>query len=138
MGKKSVDKASNKNKTNDKPAALETAKPNGIIAAQRFAGPLPPPEVFKQYGNVIPDAPERILKVFEEDSKHTRDMQRKALEAETKRDLRAQWMAFLVMFGTLGVLAIAVVSGNVTNTIVSAMITMLFGLKVLFQKNRTQ
>ena len=30
-----------------------------------FRGPLPAPEDFKAYGDVIPDAPERILSMME-------------------------------------------------------------------------
>lgn len=59
-----------------------------IAAAQQFAGPIPHPEIFRQYGEVVPDAPERILGVFEKDSQHTRDIQMAALNAEVARDSR--------------------------------------------------
>lgn len=103
-----------------------------IAAAQQFSGPIPPPEVFQKYGDVIPDAPERILKVFEKDSQHTRDMQKAALDAETKRDLRAQWMAFTIMLAAIGLTAFAVVYGNSAAGIITGLATMFLGLRVLF------
>ena len=103
-----------------------------IAAAQQFSGPIPPPEVFEKYGYVIPDAPERILKVFELDSQHTREMQKAALEAETKRDSRAQWMAFSIMLAALGLTALAVIYGNAASGIITGLATMFLGLRVLF------
>ncbi|MBA4155806.1 MAG: hypothetical protein CTY18_08490 [Methylomonas sp.] len=64
-----------------------------------FSGPLPHPDIFKQYADVITDAPERILRVFEDDSKHSRDISIKALEAQVRDNRRAHWMAYsLVVF----------------------------------------
>ena len=65
-----------------------------------FSGPLPHPEIFNRYAEVIPDAPERILKVFEDDSKHARDIAILALEAQRDDNRRAHWMAWsLVIAG---------------------------------------
>ncbi len=36
-----------------------------VLARQAFSGPIPHPDIFRQYGEIIPNAPERILKVFE-------------------------------------------------------------------------
>ena len=59
-----------------------------------FEGPIPHPDIFRQYGDVIPDAPERILRVFEDDSKHARDIQMAALNAQKCDNLRVHWMAW--------------------------------------------
>ncbi len=129
-----------KSSNNNKPEIASPVNGNGnkkgkgqvIAAAQQFSGPIPPPEVFQQYGHVIPDAPERILKVFELDSQHTRDMQKAALDAETKRDSRAQWMAFGIMLAALGLTALAVVYGNAASGIITGLATMFLGLRVFF------
>lgn len=42
-----------------------------------------------KYGEVIPDAPERILRVFEEDSRHARDIAVAALNAQKADNKRA-------------------------------------------------
>lgn len=59
-----------------------------------FEGPIPHPDIFRMYGEVIPDAPERILRVFEEDSKHAREIQNKALDAQKGDNQRVHWMAW--------------------------------------------
>lgn len=64
-----------------------------------FEGPIPHPEIFRQYGEVIPDAPERILKVFEEDSKHAREIQMAALNAQKSDNQRVHWMAWSLIAG---------------------------------------
>lgn len=63
--------------------ALKTA-----IHHAQYSGPIPPASEFAKYKEVIPDAPERILKVFEQDSEHVRHMNEQALVAEVSRDKR--------------------------------------------------
>jgi uncharacterized membrane protein len=73
-----------------------------LVAHQEFSGPLPHPDIFRKYGEIIPNAPERILKVFEEDSAHIRSIQFAALNAECRESKRAHWMAWsLIFFGFL-------------------------------------
>ena len=104
-----------------------------IIAAEQFKGPIPPPEIFRKYGEVVHDAPERILKVFEQDSQHTREMQKLALTHDAKRDGRAQWMTFFIMIAALGLTAIAIIFGkNIAPGIITGLATLFLALKVLF------
>lgn len=71
-----------------------------VAQTTSFSGPLPHPEIFNRYAEVIPDAPERILKVFEDDSKHARDITTLALEVQRDDNRRAHWMAWsLVIAG---------------------------------------
>jgi uncharacterized membrane protein len=80
-----------------------------IVARQvGFEGPIPHPDIFKKYGEIIPDAPERILRVFEEDSAHSRAVGKAALEAQVADNRRLHWMAYslvLLCFVLAGVLA---------------------------------
>ena len=70
------------------------------VETSRFEGPIPSPEIFKQYAEIIPDAPERILAVFEQDSKHIRDIEMGALNAQRSDNKRVHYMAWsLVMAG---------------------------------------
>ena len=98
-----------------------------------FAGPIPSPKVFGKYAEVIPDAPERILRVFEQDSQHTRDMQMTALAGDISRDGRAQWMAFAIMIAALGVTTAVIILGkNITAGIITSLGTLFLSLRVLF------
>lgn len=72
-----------------------------VIEQSSFSGPIPHPEVFRQYGEVLPDAPERILRVFEEDSKHVREITMAALNAQRTDNQRAHWMAWSLIFSGL-------------------------------------
>ena len=56
-----------------------------MVQLSSFKGPIPSPEIFAKYGEVVPGSPERILKVFEEDSRHARDIQMAALQAKIDR-----------------------------------------------------
>ena len=70
------------------------------VETSRFEGPIPSPEIFKLYAEIIPDAPERILAVFEQDSKHVRDIEMGALNAQKNDNKRVHYMAWsLVMTG---------------------------------------
>jgi uncharacterized membrane protein len=69
-----------------------------VLSQSHFSGPIPHPEIFKLYGEIVPDAPERILTVFEEDSRSARELPIKAIEAQKEDNRRAHWMAWsLVM-----------------------------------------
>lgn len=105
----------------------------GIVAAKEFYGPIPPPEIFRQYGEVVPDAPERILKVFEQDSQHVREMKKLALINESKKVCRAQWMAFVIMLAAIGLTAISIIYGkNIAPGVITGLATLFIALKVLF------
>lgn len=86
-----------------------TARVERLIAQRtQYEGPLPPPALFKEFGLVVPTAPERILCQFEEDSKHFRKISSTAIESETGSVKRAQWMAFvLVLFCVTGAFVFA-------------------------------
>jgi uncharacterized membrane protein len=71
-----------------------------LSQTSRFEGSIPHPEIFRQYGEIIPDAPERILRVFEQDSDQARNIQTAALNVQKDDDRRSQWMAWsLILTG---------------------------------------
>lgn len=73
-----------------------------LINHTKFEGPLPHPDIFRQYGEIIPDAPERILSVFEKDSSHIRDIKTQALAVQKQDNMRVHWMAWsLIIAGYL-------------------------------------
>lgn len=70
-----------------------------VVQQTKFQGPIPHPDIFKRYGEVVPDAPERILQVFEKDSAHARDIQVAALNAQKEDNRRVHWMAWSLVAG---------------------------------------
>ncbi len=70
-----------------------------LVRHQKFEGPIPHPDIFRRYGEVIPDAPERILRVFEQDSAHAREIQKAALDAQKRDNKRVHWMAWSLIAG---------------------------------------
>jgi uncharacterized membrane protein len=73
-----------------------------VMRQTKFQGPIPHPDIFKGYGEVVPDAPERILRVFEQDSAHARDLQMGALKAAKDDNRRVHWMAWSLVAGGFG------------------------------------
>lgn len=91
------------------------ASDKGIIAAEHWQGPLPPPATIEVYERLHPGTLERLLANFEKESDERRKQERDALEDRKadkdkfhRRASRAQWMAFaltLVAFIVAGVCA---------------------------------
>jgi len=58
------------------------------VTQQQFSGPIPPPELLRQYNDIIPDAAERILRMAEHDAAHLHKIEADALKYAA-RDQRA-------------------------------------------------
>lgn len=61
-----------------------------------FRGPLPAPEDFKAYQEVLPDAPERILSMAEKQLGHRTDIEKTIVERNLSLSDRGQWMGFVL------------------------------------------
>lgn len=59
-----------------------------------FKGPLPAPEDFKAYKEVLSDAPERILSMAEKQMAHRTSMEKAIVERNLSLSERGQWMGF--------------------------------------------
>ena len=78
--------------------------------------------------------PERILKQFELDSEHNREMDKTALKADINFDKRSQWMAFFAMMsGVFGTLCLAYLGKDVA-AVVTAIGTAATMFKGVFSK----
>lgn len=64
------------------------------------------PEILKQYQAMVPDAPERVLRVFEQNSATERETRASALQAQIKDNRRRDWMAFAIIFGGMVISAV--------------------------------
>lgn len=67
-----------------------------VIEAASFVGPLPPPSMFNAYGQVVPDAPNRILAMAEKEQGHRIDADRRVIEYSRQDNRRGQWLGFVI------------------------------------------
>lgn len=63
----------------DKQQELSKETTTVVSMQQHYSGPLPPAQEFKAYGEVLPDAPERILSMAESEQKHRHKKEMRAL-----------------------------------------------------------
>lgn len=75
-----------------KKSKTERLKPKeqSQIIAQHFSGPVPSPQILEQYRHLIPDAPERFMKMAEKNSDHGIDMDKGRLQATVTLRKRGQ------------------------------------------------
>ena len=57
------------------------------------------PDVLRRYREMVPDAPERVLAVFEKNSATERHLAEGALAAQRADNQRRDWMAFAIIIG---------------------------------------
>lgn len=107
--------------------ALSKSKEQPQIIAQHFSGPVPSPQILEQYRLLIPDAPERFMKMAEKNSSHLMDMDKGILKAEVTQTRIGQFLGLFInilffiacMYAlihnqswTAGVIAVAVLGGD--------------------------
>lgn len=91
-------------------------------------GPLPPPEILKQYDSILPGTAERIIAMAEREGEHRRKLDllshshnSEILRYSARDSLLGQVFAFIIAIGFLGLAAYCVWLGNPwSGTILSA------------------
>lgn len=58
------------------------------VYGEYYAGPIPHPQILRQYGEIIPDGPNRILVMAEKQAEHRREQERQ--NAEHQREMERQ------------------------------------------------
>ena len=108
--------------------------------------PIPSPEDFAKYKEVVPDLPERIFKQFEEDSVTNRELikdaqsadielQKTAQKADIEFEKRSQWMAFsIIFFGLCSTFVLAYLDKDVV-AVTTGIGTVLLIFKGVFSKD---
>jgi len=119
---------------------LENLEPNQrskIVSAfmaleteHSFRGPLPAPKDFKAYGEVIPDAPERILCLMEQQVEHRIGTERSIVTSGLKESQRGQWMGYSIVVILIGLSTLLALYGH--DVTAGIMITAAIGLAVVF------
>jgi len=103
------------------PVEIDDQQADGgyLIAAQRseHMGPLPSVEQFRAYGEVVPDAPERILRMAEKDQQAYHDFMAAQLTGRLSAVSQGQWMGFVAMMVALmGAIYLAVIGQTIVAT----------------------
>lgn len=119
-----------------KKAKAEIAKGTRMISATSYQGPLPPPELFAQYEQILPGAADRILSMAERQSQHRQTKELKQVNAESRDSLLGIISAFIISIITIisGVYVIMnghAVSGTILGTtgLVSLVSVFIYGTR---------
>ncbi|MCE2395310.1 DUF2335 domain-containing protein [Candidatus Poribacteria bacterium] len=78
-----------------------------VRVSEKFAGPIPPPPVMKQYEDILPGSADRILKMAENQSEHRQWIEKKKLSFSNREVHLGQVLGFAI-----GV--IAIITGGYT------------------------
>ena len=115
-----------------------TTPPKGqpIAVHQSFSGPIPAPDLLRQYDTVIPGAAERILSMAERDAKHQQDIEQLAIKYATSETRRGQWFGLIIGVCALVMTAISLAFGSENTAMVIGGSTIV-GLVTVFVVGRT-
>ncbi|MEW5775103.1 MAG: DUF2335 domain-containing protein [Thermodesulfobacteriota bacterium] len=104
----------------------------------QFIGPLPPPEVFAGYDNVLPGAAERILKMAEDEANHRRAQEGRIVASSCQDGRLGLWMGFVIgMLGISGSCVVAIIGNALAGSVLGiASIAALAGVFVYGSRQR--
>ncbi|MCC7352446.1 MAG: DUF2335 domain-containing protein [Anaerolineae bacterium] len=122
----------------DKPSPLPPAEAGKssskkliAVEAHSFSGPIPPPEILAQYGQIIPDGADRILKLAEKQAEHRMYLEKTVIESDVRRSDRGLILGFFIVLA-LGVGGLILVGIGRSAEGLAAMLVPLAGLGALF------
>jgi uncharacterized membrane protein len=81
----------------------------------RFAGPLPPPGVLKEYDSVQPGFAERIVAMAEREQSHRHGLEKRGLSGAINAERFGQVFAFLLSLLLIGGSIYLIATGNATS-----------------------
>lgn len=82
------------------------------IVSASWRAPIPPPDMLRQYDDVVPGSAERILRVWEEQSDHRIQVERIFAIGDSKRAYLGIACAFTLSLLMIAIAAYAVALGN--------------------------
>ena len=71
------------------------------VQSVSFQGPLPPPDMLREYDSASPGCVDRILQMAESSQNHWQEREKADQETQVKLLLRGQWLAFSVAISAL-------------------------------------
>ena len=79
-----------------------------VTHTQTWSGPFLPPNVMKEYDNVVQDGAARLFNIFEDETKHRREMEAATLKYQGRDLLVGKFLALAFTFAVLGVVMFAI------------------------------
>jgi uncharacterized membrane protein len=83
-----------------------------IHQERMWSGVLPRPEDFGKYGEIVPDAPERILRMAEQEQQHRINLESQMVPADVLAGKRGQWLGAAISLLALSLAAIVSILGG--------------------------
>ena len=93
------------------PAPSIQQNKQAIATLQSFSGPLPHPELLRNYNEIIPGAAERILSMAEAEAAQQHNMERLALQCASSEARLGQWFGLIIGICAFITVIIAVILG---------------------------
>jgi uncharacterized membrane protein len=113
-----------------------------------FRGPLPPPDLLRQYNEVIPNGAERIIALAEKQSAHRIEMEKIVISSQQGRSRLGQWFGFILGLTGMSVggwvavngqpLAGASIAGATLVGLVAVFVTGTYQIATSLQKRKPQ
>ena len=72
------------------------------IKSTHYRGPIPDPDMLREYNDIVNDGAERIVTQFEEQSRHRREIEKTVITGQISESKRGQIFAFIVGITGLG------------------------------------
>ncbi|HET7228648.1 MAG TPA: DUF2335 domain-containing protein [Longimicrobium sp.] len=67
-----------------------------VLARSLFAGPMPPPDVLREYEEIFPGAAEFFFNQLERQMAHRQEAERKLVDSAIRNELFGMWLAFVL------------------------------------------
>jgi uncharacterized membrane protein len=84
------------------PASRSGTRTEIALTAERFAGPLPHPDILERYDKIVPGLAERIVKMAEGQSQHRQGLEHMVVQSNTRNERRGQVFGFLISVLVIG------------------------------------
>lgn len=81
------------------------------IKSTHYRGPIPDPDMLRNYTDVVENGAERIVTQFEEQSRHRREIERTVVKGQVNESKRGQIFAFIIGMTGLGLAFISALLG---------------------------
>lgn len=103
---------------------------SAMVERKTFSGPLPAPEDFKAYQDVMADAPERILTMAEKQMAHRFECEKKIIDSRIRESRIGQIMAFIIAIFSIGIVCFLGYKGH--NWLAGSITAIIVGLASIF------
>jgi len=108
---------------------------HGVVQSITFTGPLPPPEILREYEQIWPGFTGKHFEYIEKQAAHRQAIEREVIKAKIKHEATGQFMAFTLALTTFGVAAFALYLHQLTfgGTIMSVDAVAIIGMFIYRQ-----